>query len=313
MDGKDRKILYALDFHGRDPVSRIAKKLRMSEDTASYRIKRLEKAGVIKSYYLVPDTTKLGLVSYKIMLKYQNTNAEVEQEIVDYLKAADEVGWLVRTEGHYDVMFISWVKNEFLFDAFFMKFLDRFGQYFYLRDMVIITENHACRKAYLSSERNARKDEVFYVGEPKNICDDTDLRIIDLLMKDARMQTTEIARRVGLTPEAIGYRLRQLRKRGVVVAFRPRIDLNRIGYYYYNVLFRLNKTSAIPRLFSYARQNPNVTYFVRYVGAYDVGFDIDAESPERFREILTEIRGLFASEINNYNYVLVYDEVKITY
>jgi DNA-binding Lrp family transcriptional regulator len=301
-----------MDFYARDSIGRLAKRLRMSEDTLNYRIKRLEKLGVIKSYHIVPDTTKLGLVSYKVMLKYQNTTPSIEKGIIGYLETADEVGWLVKTEGHYDLMFIAWVKNEFTFDEFFSGFMNKFSKYFYLRDMVVLTENHACQRTYLSY-KDVQKAEVSYKGEPKNLCDEVDFKVISILMANARSPTVEIAKKIGLTPEAISYRIRELKKKGVITAFRPRIDLNKINYFYYNVMFRLNKASAIPQLFSYAMQNPNVTYFVRYVGSYDMGFDIEVESPEKFRTILAELRERFGPAIFNYNYTLIYDEVKITY
>ena len=148
VEKSDREILFALDFHARDSMLEIAKKLRMGEDTLSYRIKRLERLGLITKYYLVPDTTKLGLVSYKIMLKYQNITPQVEKELLKHLAQAEEVGWIVKTDGYYDLMFISWVKNEFIFDSFLSKFLEQFSEFFYIRDMVIITENHACQRAY---------------------------------------------------------------------------------------------------------------------------------------------------------------------
>ena len=313
IDQRDKEILYALDFHARDSVTQIAKRLRISQDTLNYRIKRLEKLGIIKGYYIVPDTTKLGLVSYKVMLKYQNTTREVEQEIILYLVDAKEVGWAVKAEGYYDLMFMTWTKNEYFFDIFLSAFLDKFSAFLYLRDIVIITENHACSKSYLTSKKEKKKEEVFYRGEARNICDDIDEKIINILSRNARLSAIEIAQEVGLTAEGVSHRIKNLRKRGIITAFRPRIDLNKAGYLFYNVLFRLNKTSDITKFFSFARQHLNVTYFVRYVGIYDLGFDIEIQSPEEFRKLLSEIRKLFGSSLIYYNSVMIFDEVKITY
>jgi len=313
VEKSDREILFALDFHARDSMLEIAKKLRMGEDTLSYRIKRLERLGLITKYYLVPDTTKLGLVSYKIMLKYQNITPQVEKELLKHLAQAEEVGWIVKTDGYYDLMFISWVKNEFIFDSFLSKFLEQFSEFFYIRDMVIITENHACQRAYLSSKKEIEKKEVYYAGEPKNLCDEKDRKIIGILMANAREPSVKMAQKLGLTPEAISYRIKKLKKIGAIGAFRPRIDLGKLGYQYYNVLFRLKKTSVIPKMFAFARQHPNVTYFVRYLGTYDIGFDIEVDSPAKFREVINDIVERFGYGIINYNHVLIYDELKITY
>ncbi len=312
MGQKDLEILCALDFHAREPLSAIGKRLRMRKETLAYHIRRLRDAGILKSYYVVPDTTKMGLTSYKVMIRYQNISLETERKMLEELVAAKEVGWAVKCEGAYDLLLICWVRRAFEFESFFAKLMDSYSQYFYLRDIVIVTENHARRRTYLSS-KEAGNEEVSYSGEPKNVCDETDLVIIEELKKDAGETNVAIAKKAGLTPEAVAYRIRQLVKRGVIAAFRPRIDLKKLGYYYYNVMFRLHSTSAIPKIFAYLQERRNVTYYTRYLGFYDMGIDVEIESPEKFRELLNELREKFGKHIINYDHVLIYDELKISY
>lgn len=313
IDRIDRDILYALDFHARDSLAEIARRLRMSKDTLNYRIKRLEQSGLIKGYYVVPDTTKLGLSSYKIMLKYQGVSLQAEQELLAYLEESAEVGWIAKTDGYYDLMFIVWVQDESALDGFASEFLERFSDFFYLRDIAIITQNHAYQRSYLSQKGDAERSEVYYEGKPNCICDGTDLKMISILSTQARQPTVEMASVLDLTPEAVSYRIKKLEKNGVIGAFRPRLDLGKLGYLYYNVIFRLKKTSVIPRLIAYARHNPNITYAVTYLGAYDLGFDIEVESQEQFRSTMNELMEHFGYGIVNYNHVTIYKELKITY
>ena len=49
IDLKDRKILYELDLNCRQSNTRIGKKVGLKRDIVSYRIKRLQKQGVIKN------------------------------------------------------------------------------------------------------------------------------------------------------------------------------------------------------------------------------------------------------------------------
>jgi len=58
LDLKDRKILYYLDINSRQSNSDIAKKVGLSKEVVNYRIKRLEKEGIIKGYYTVLDFYK---------------------------------------------------------------------------------------------------------------------------------------------------------------------------------------------------------------------------------------------------------------
>ncbi|MBI2143762.1 AsnC family transcriptional regulator, partial [Candidatus Woesearchaeota archaeon] len=62
MDAKDRKILSELDMDARQPLSAIAKKVGLSREVVNYRIRQLERRNIVKGYYTVLDTAKLGLM-----------------------------------------------------------------------------------------------------------------------------------------------------------------------------------------------------------------------------------------------------------
>src|SRR3989338_4309993 len=126
LDVKDRKILEQLDLNARQSNSQIAKKVRLSKDVVNYRIKQLEKNGIIKGYYSVLDIAKLGYVTYKLMLTFQNTTSEIEKEIIDYFIKSPHVGWLVSCDGYYNLMVIAWVKSSIVFNNFFTDFLTKY-------------------------------------------------------------------------------------------------------------------------------------------------------------------------------------------
>ena len=313
LDRKDKLILYTLDFNARLPYSLLAKRIGISKEVLIYRIKRLEKEGIISGYYIVPNTPKLGLVSYKILIKYQTMSEEREKEMIEFLKNARDVGWVVETEGVYDLMFIVWTKNEASFDKFWTNFLNNYSQYFYEKEMLILTENHACRKEYLIEDEKKDIKEVFCKGEAKNECDEIDSRIIYELSRNARIPIIELSRKIGLTAEGTSYRIKQLVKKQIIQAFRPKINLDKIGYLYYNILIKIKDFSVIPKLFLYARNNEHITYYVKYLGKYDIGLDVEVSSPKGFRSILEEIRRLFGNQIMNHDFVRIINEIKITY
>jgi len=314
ITGKDLEILHALDFHARDPVTALAKRLRIGKEMLNYRLKRLERLGVISGYQTLPDPTKMGNATYKIAIKYQSMTKEAEEEMLAYLVMAKETGWVVKTEGAYDLMFMAFLPDDAVFGRFLTDFLERYGSFFYLREMLIVSENHALRRDYLSKKPAADREILSYAGSARNVCDETDFRILDFLQKrDARASNMEIGAEIGLTAEAVRQRISALVRKGVILAFRPKIELVKIGHLYYNVMFSLKDLKALPSLYSYAESNPNITFFVRYLGRYDLGIDIEVENPDHLRRILDEIRVLFGSALVNYDFVQIYEELKITY
>ena len=51
LDVKDRRILYELDFNSRQSNSKIGKKVGLHKNVVNYRIKRMEKNGIISLRY----------------------------------------------------------------------------------------------------------------------------------------------------------------------------------------------------------------------------------------------------------------------
>jgi len=313
LDVKDRKILEQLDLNARQSNSQIAKKVKVSKDVVNYRIKQLEKNGIIKGYYSVLNISKLGYATYKLMLTFQNTTSEIEKEIIDYFIKSPFVGWLVSCDGYYNLMVIAWVKSAIVFDDFFTDFLNKYSQYVQERDVIVITENHSCRKAYLFNKKFDDSPDIFYLGEPEFDFDKTDLQIIKILANNSRIPLYEIASKLNLTAEAIAYRIKQLQKKNVIQAFRPIINTSQLGYQYYNILFRLQNFENIKKIFQYFKQQPNIIYFVKYLGSYDIGIDLEVKDDKELRAILKGIKDAFSKDIKSYNSVLIYEEHKLSY
>jgi Lrp/AsnC family leucine-responsive transcriptional regulator len=313
IDLKDKKILRELEIDSRRSNSQIARKVGISKDAVSYRINNLEKKRVIKGYYSVLNMPKLGLIAHKFMITFQNTNEQIENEIIDYLKGSKNVGWLVSCDGPYNLMVISWVKNAIVFDNFLSKFLKKYSKYIRERDIIIITENHSCRKAYLFNEKKDDFEDISYSGEPFSEVNEKDLRITQLLADNARSHLYLLSEKVGLTPEAIASRLKQLRKNEIIQSFRPSINTSLLGYQYYNVLFRLRKFDNINEIFNFFKSQPNIIYFVRYIGSYDLGIDLEVSNVEELRNILLRIKNRFSGDIESYTPILVYAEHKLSF
>ena len=51
----DRKIIYELILDSRQSYKSIGKKIHQSKNVVNYRIKRLEKQGIIKNYFTLID------------------------------------------------------------------------------------------------------------------------------------------------------------------------------------------------------------------------------------------------------------------
>jgi len=313
LDAKDRKILEQLDLDARQSNSEIGKKSGLSKDAVGYRIRQMEKGGVIKGHYSVLNIAKLGFETYKLMLTFQNTTSRIEKEMIGYFAESPHVGWLVSCDGKYNLMAVCWVRNGAAFENFFAGFLKEYAQYVRERDIIQITENHSCPKSYLFGKERDETSDIFYSGEPELEADGTDLKIMQALANNGRAPLAELAKKIGITGEAVAYRLKQLKRKKLVQAFRPVINTPLLGYQYYNVLFRLHRFENIDGIFEYFKKHPNVIYFVKYLGTHDIGIDLEVKDSGELRRILRGIKDTFSEDIESYDTVLVYQEHKLSY
>ena len=59
--------------------------------------------------------------------------------------------------------------------------------------------------------------------------DNADLRILDMLQRDARATQSEIARAVGLSQPAVAERIRKLEERQIITGYAARVDAVELG------------------------------------------------------------------------------------
>ena len=85
----------------------------------------MEKEGIITGYYAVIDSSKLGLFSIRVYIKYFNTTTENEKEIINYLKENEIIGVIGKIETIYDLVFMVWIKNINEFEKFWIEFKKR--------------------------------------------------------------------------------------------------------------------------------------------------------------------------------------------
>lgn len=76
MDEKDKLILFELLQDCKQPVSKIAKVVKLPQQTVSYRIKKLEDSKVIKKYTINVNYPKLGYSRHSLYLDVRGVSAK---------------------------------------------------------------------------------------------------------------------------------------------------------------------------------------------------------------------------------------------
>src|SRR3989344_2533951 len=84
FDELDIRILTILSEHAREPLTSIAQKVGASDKVVSYRIRNLEKQGVIGSYGVQLDLSKIGYEYWKIHVSFKDYSEQRFNELNNY-------------------------------------------------------------------------------------------------------------------------------------------------------------------------------------------------------------------------------------
>ncbi|MBW3015040.1 Lrp/AsnC family transcriptional regulator [Candidatus Woesearchaeota archaeon] len=105
IDQKDKKVLEQLQINARQSVSKIARKTKLPIDVVKYRIKKLEKEGIIKSYHAFLDPLKLGYPLYAyVVFSLSNLKPEQEKHLIGYLKLHKRIVYVSKNSGRWDIV-----------------------------------------------------------------------------------------------------------------------------------------------------------------------------------------------------------------
>jgi len=115
VDETDKKILLELGKDSRISSVIIANNLNLSADTIYKRIKKLETAGIIQNYNIVPDEKKYPYTHYKVLISLHNLNEDKEKQVHEYCRSQNNIWYFCSVLGpwNYEIDLDVKSKDEF--------------------------------------------------------------------------------------------------------------------------------------------------------------------------------------------------------
>ena len=302
LDLKDKRILRELDLNCRRPSSEIGKKVKLSKDTVDYRIKRMEKKGIIKAYLTAIDHTKLGWVWYRFYLKYWNITKEKEKEVINYL--SKKVSWIVDVKGNWDLNFMMWSKNIYDIKSFWQDFHSKFGDIIQTHWFSIFTSIIHYPKGFILNKPEPEK--AFSVGQEKVAeFDELDYHILLVLSETAREKTINIAKKLNVTEFTVRNRIKNLVQKEIIVRFRVSVDLGLLGFKYFKVHANLKNFTIedYNKIRSYLERNPYLLYIDEMIGGADLEIELAVRETKDVYNVIDGLRHNFPGLIKDFEFL----------
>ena len=306
LNKRDQKLLKILDLDARQSNIQIAKKLKISKNVVNYNIKRLEDEKLIKSYNTLVNASKLGYLFFRVYIDFYERDINVDDELIDYLIGLSEAGLVARVVGEWDVIVGFYVRKADDFQKVWHKVLEKFRKHIKLYDTALVTKQTSFRRAYLTEEKKDISEKNWIIDEAEKVkVDELDLKILQMLAKNARTPIKDIALKTDMSSMAIIYRIKQLISKGVIVGTRVSIEFSKLGYDHYRVNMELDDLKIVSKLVSFCQVHPNILKVDQAISEFDFEFDMEVKDFEQFQEIIDQMKIQFPGAIRDYNYFRV--------
>lgn len=293
--------MFELSENARRPYSQIGRKIRLSQQLVSYKVKSYMKSGLIKGFYPLVDYSKIGYLSFIVFFKINYANKEHFMDLISKISKNEAVIEVTECGGRYDIITVFSAKNPSSFNKAMKELIFDYSQS--LKDYMILTGvvAHNFPRKYLLGIKN-NVDDIIVGGdrEPVHI-DDTNKKILQELQENAAKPSLEISSKLMINPKTVISRIKSLEQLGVVKGYKPLLNIQVAGYRVNKIFLKLHNTSREREksLLSSCRMHPNITDLIKLFGEWDVEITVETKTIKEFRDAYIMLREEFQDIIKD--------------
>jgi len=144
-----------------------------------------------------------------------------------------------------------------------------------------------------------------------------DKRILSELDLNARQPNSQIAKKVGLSKDSVGYRIKQLENKGILSGYRTIINLRKLGFVQYRVVLRLIDVNSklFNDLISFLKREEPVWVIGKNEGEWDLAFVYVSKDTVDFYSFFERFNSKFRRLVKDklITELLKYDELRRSY
>lgn len=310
IDTINQKILIELDRNCRISDTALAKKVGRSKEAVRMRINKLIKDGIIQLFITSINPSKLGFIFFKLYFQLKNIPKEREK-FYDHLKSLEGIFWLGSNDGVWDCHMTLYAKTVEEFNDLKNSIYSDFKDLIIKRDTGVLVKTRQYVKNYIADEMIDDRETYFAGDIVSNEIDDVDIRIINTVIRNARISLTDLAAKTDSSIDIVRYRLKQMEKKNIITNYRIAIDHNKLGFtmfkafLYFDNLNEKNKQ----KLFEYCRQHMNIVYIIEQLSSWDFEVELMVKDYQQFISIMDELRMMFQNSLRNYESVLMHEDI----
>lgn len=306
LDKKDWKILAALSKNCRTSLTQIAEAVGVSREVADYRIKKLVKTGIIKSFCADVNLQALGYAKHVVYLELKNVDKGKEEHIFKFLKNNKFISWIVTSTGKWSIIFDIHSKNTQHLSQLVKELKQELGNYFGEYEIVTLEKYQ-----YFHSKFFEEKEIIKKESKKDATPDEVDLSLLKILRNNARIDYVKLSKEIKFTPEAISKRIKRLKENNIIKQFYIFPDLTKLGFEHYNVQINLENidNEKENKIMNYLQTHKSVSFIYKPISHWDIEFGVFVKNPGELRDFMLQLRTIHPENIQIKDVALFYEEL----
>lgn len=310
LSKKDRKILWELEQNARQPTSLIAKNTSMSQQVVDYRIKRMEKKGIISGYHTIVSFSKFGFMYCRILIKLRKANEDAIKKMFVALKKKEKSVWISRCHGCWDFATVFMVKTVHELNEEFRGIVMEFHKFIEDKEVSIAVRFHNFKHKYVLEETPKYNPFTISGGlVSDNKITPDEINLLQLLAKNARIKVTDISKNLSIPVQTVRSKIIKFEKDGIIQEYKPTINHKKLGLHYYHVFLYLDDFTKVreKQIFTFLQNSKEVIHVTFPLGGADMEFDILISDDYHLTGFVNKLITEFPDSIRDYKFMLFSD------
>ena len=307
MDKIDKKIVHELDKDPRISLTKLASAVRISQQVADYRLKRLFKEGFITKLSAIINLRALRLEHYRIFFTFSAKRTYTNEQIFSFLRQREGVYWAARIGGKYDLLVTLFVFDFEEHDRFIEDFTKTFPS--------LLKDYKSCyglEHMFFGHKFLGNSSTSLSYGQSKDSVriDSLDMHILNKLKENCRLSSLEIAKGTKVSYKTILSRIRRLEEKNVILGYRMFISSQEQRPFVLLFSYKEYSRQKEKRLISYLQEERHVTQLIRLYGTWNLFVHLRMENDEKLQQLLVELRDGF-DIIDTYEIIPIFEDIAI--
>lgn len=271
LDKRDKEILKILDGNFRTPLSKVAKRVGLSKNSASLRFERLKQ--LISHTTTGINNKMLGYTLIKVYYSMGSLDEKFEEDLAREFKKCPSMIYIAKLYGHYNLEVAFFIQDLDELIVQLTEFNKKFNKKINEKEIQIIVDQYYFRNNFLYDTFTTKISKIFPTNK-RVMLSNVEKKILSIIRNDSRMNILEIAEKTRLNPKTVSSNMKSLEKRGIIMGYYMSLDAAKLGLSSFKIFFQVDNSKDLEAFEKYITSLKDCKHVAKMLGLWDYELDL---------------------------------------